>query len=208
MRSQLPEKYLGFTISQSEGWARDTGSWCRTTASEDRGRRAFSLTERIEGPRGAGWPDGASAVERELRRQGLGIARALLVLRSVPDGQDVSATLPDEGPRFIDPDEDLLARLILKACQNLARDFRHLGEKRVDVRGLGEILSAAPGVGEYLQERLTNRGFLEPANHDWSDGFGMLSATEAGFRLLDVKNPVIPASARGFQLSDSEALLT
>jgi hypothetical protein len=198
--------YLGFWIERKCGEDPDW-VWCQTIVEEDEGSRTFALTERVhyDKRRSAGWPHDTGEVQGQLRRQGLAIARALIALDTIPDGQNAKVDLPAAGPPYVTPDGDLLALLILRGFRNLRSTYRNLGEDSLDVRGIGELLWASPNETEHIFERLRNGGLAEILSMGWDDNFGNAEATEVGLQVLDENDPILPTDVRGFAIREGSS---
>lgn len=200
------EPYLGFYINQRV-WEDTYHTWCRTTAREDRGERAFSLTEGVHYDRRLfpnGWPTDPQELKTLLGRSGRGVVRALIALDAIPDGQTPRVLLQPQGPPTIEVDEDYLSRLILLGLQNFQKKYRLLREDRLDVWGCGELLWAPRHLTDYVRDRMQDRGLIRNMGMGVTDGFGSIRALGDGLTLLENHPVALPSEVRGFHFDSSQ----
>ena len=202
-----PIPYLGYWISQVTD-ENAGGAWCRTVAEKQYGGQRFALVERLPYLRTlhSGWPASTEAAHNVLRRQGLGIARALMALDEAPVGQFAQVVHPIEGPPYQPTDEGRLSLLMLQALANLETTFRYLKENRLDVRGIGDLLWSRSEFTERTLDRLIDSQqveFVDPERLE--DGFWSLKITEPGRRFLEERaRPSLSGGIRGFDVGSSE----
>ena len=108
---------------------------------------------------------------------------------------------PKRPPHSLGADENVVALLVLTALRNLELIFRDRGERRVDVRGIGEFVGAHPNLSEGVLERLVERGEVRYAGMGWKDNFGSLAITELGRSRLESEQPTLPSNQYGFESS-------
>ena len=198
----VPEHYLGFRIEQ-HAEADFERHWCKTTVFREDGVGSFGFTERVPWPQGRGWPSDSDEVSALLARRGKGLARAALALNAVPEtpGHFRVVDLPPEAPpHSLSVDGDMLALLVLAALRNLRLTYRDIGEERVDVRGIGELVGAHPSLSEDVLDRLVERGDVRLVGMGWKDNFGSLTITEQGRAALAATQPILPPNEYGFEI--------